>query len=222
MEIILEDDGARAQAKREQILEGAKRVFLREGFAATSTDALAREAGISKRTLYSYYPSKEELFIHVVRRLTVENPQTQVINFVRGLKPHNQEELHAALLTLAQKIITTMMQPEDLALMRAIIADSHRFPQLTETLRSTIPERAATEVSFMLERARTNGVAIQPGNTEIMTRLFIGPLLSYALLDGLLRPQSQPQPPAIEKIEEIIHLFMKAILVKHQSERNPA
>ncbi|HLG78932.1 MAG TPA: TetR/AcrR family transcriptional regulator [Ktedonobacteraceae bacterium] len=211
METRLEE-GAKARAKREQVLEAARRVFLREGYSATSTDVLAHEAGISKRTLYAYYSSKEELFIEVVRKLTLENPQTQVLDFVQRLEPRNPEELHQALITLGRKVIATLMQPDDLALMRAIIADAHRFPRLTEILRSTIPERAAMEVSLMLERARESGVAIQPGDTAIMTRLFIGPLLSYVLFDGLLHPQDQPQPPDAEKIEAIVNLFLKAIL----------
>lgn len=210
----------RAQAKREQVLDGAQRVFLREGFAAASTDTLAHEAGVSKRTLYAYYPSKEKLFVDVVRRLTIENPQTRVLDFVQGLKPRHPEELRLTLLTLAHKVLTTMMQPEALALLRAIIADSHRFPQLTESIRSTIPERAAMEVSLMLERARENGVAIQQGDTEVMARLFIGPLLSYALFDGLLSFQSQPQLPSAEKLEAIVNLFLQAILENHTSERN--
>ncbi|GHO85878.1 TetR/AcrR family transcriptional regulator [Dictyobacter formicarum] len=220
MEMTLEE--ARARAKRDQILDGAQRVFLREGFAAASTDALAKEARVSKRTLYAYYPGKEELFVDVVRRLTIENPQTRVLDFVRGLQPRTAEELRKALLTLAEKISGIMMRTEHLALMRAIIADSHRFPQLTETLRSTVPERAAGEVSLMLERARENGVAIRQGDTEVMTRLFIGPLLSYALLDGLLRPASRPQLPGMEKLEEIVDLFMRAIMKNEQpaSERS--
>ena len=212
MEMTLEEDGARARAKREQILVGARRVFLREGFAAASTDSLAHEAGVSKRTLYAYYPNKEEIFVDVVSRLTLENPETRVLDFVQSLQPHHPEELREALLTLAQKVVATIMRPEDLALLRAIIADSHRFPQLTEIIRSTVPERAAVEVSRMLVRAQENGVAIQPGDPEIMARLFIGPILSYALFDGLLRPQSQPRPPSAEHLEEIVNLFMKAIL----------
>ena len=88
-----EERKPRAQAKREQILSGARKVFLREGFAATSTDVIAREAGVSKRTLYAYYPSKEELFGDVLRELTVENPQTQVLESARRIDPKSREEL---------------------------------------------------------------------------------------------------------------------------------
>ena len=83
MTIGSEERGSRAEAKRDQVLGGARRVFLREGFAAASTDVIAREAGVSKRTLYAYYPSKEELFADVLRRLTVENPQTRVLESVQ-------------------------------------------------------------------------------------------------------------------------------------------
>ena len=216
---IQSDEGARARAKREQVLEAAYRVFLREGFAATSTDVLAQEAGVSKRTLYAYYPSKEDLFVDVVRRLTLENPQTRVLDFIQGLKPRQPEELREALLALAQKVIATMMQPGNLALLRTILADSHRFPQLTEILRLTVPERATVEVSRMLERARENGVAIKQGNIEVMARLFIGPLLSYVVFDGLLRPQDQTQQPGAETIKELVNLFIWAIIQESDSER---
>jgi AcrR family transcriptional regulator len=209
METKLEEDSARVRAKREQILAGAQRVFLHEGFAAASTDTLAREAGVSKRTLYAYYPSKEELFADVLRTLTIEHPQLRILDFIRGIEPHSSDELRIALIKLAGKALSVLMNPEYLALMRTIIADSHRFPQLAELVRSTVPEIALREVGAMLQRAQTNGIAIQ-SDPDILARLFIGPLLSYVLLDGLLRPESQL--PSLEKIEEIVDLVMKALL----------
>ena len=191
-------------------MEGARRVFLREGFAAASTDAIAWEAGVSKRTLYAYYPSKEELFGDVLRRLTVENPQTRVLESVRRIDPQSHEKLREALLGLAKKLVPTMMDPEYLALLRTIIADSHRFPQLGEIFRSTVPEQGIREGRAMLRRAQKNGVAVE-GDPEVMVRMFIGPLLTYALVDGLFRPDGEPQPPGTEKIEEIVGLYMKAI-----------
>ncbi len=205
-----DERNSRAQAKRGQILSGAKKVFLREGFAAASTDVIAREAGVSKRTLYAYYPSKEELFEDVLRELTVENPQTQVLESVRRIDPKSREELRETLVVLGEKLITTMMDSDYLALLRTIIADSHRFPKLSEIFRSTVPERGIREGTAMIQRSQQNGVAVE-GNPEVMIRMFIGPLLSYALVDGLFRPGDQPQPPTTEKIEEIVDLYMRAI-----------
>src|SRR6478752_9710840 len=53
-------------AKRQQILEGAKRVFMKMGFDAASMNDVTREAGVSKGTLYVYFANKEELFTAMI------------------------------------------------------------------------------------------------------------------------------------------------------------
>ena len=205
-----EELGPRARAKREQILDGARRVFLRDGFAATSTDAIAAEAGVSKRTLYAYYPSKEDLFVDVLRRLTLENPQTRALESMEGMSPKNREELRRDLLELARKIVTTMMQPDYLPLLRTTIADTHRFPQLGGLFRATVPERAMNSFAVFIERVREQGMIRKDVSGDAAARMFIGPFLTYAVLNGLL-VEGPPQPPAPEKIEEIVDLYIKAI-----------
>jgi TetR/AcrR family transcriptional repressor of mexJK operon len=205
-----EDLGPRARAKRDQILAGARRVFVRDGFAAASTDAIAAEAGVSKRTLYAYYPSKEDLFVDVLRKLTIENPQTRVLESLRLAEPRSREELREALAELARKVVGTMMDPDYLPLLRTIIADTHRFPQLGDLFRSTVPERGMREIQAMLERAHEHGI-IGELNFEVAARAFFGPLLTYAVMDGLFRPVGKPQPPSPETIEAIVDLYMKGI-----------
>ena len=53
-------------AKRRQIMEGAREVFLAQGFDAASMGEIARKAGVSKGTLYVYFDSKEQLFEVIV------------------------------------------------------------------------------------------------------------------------------------------------------------
>jgi TetR/AcrR family transcriptional repressor of mexJK operon len=205
-----EELGPRARAKRDQILAGARRVFLRDGFAAASTDAIAAEAKVSKRTLYVYYPSKEELFAGVMRELTIENPQTRALESMEEMTPGSEEELRRDLLELAKKMVVTMMQPDYLALLRTTIADTHRFPQLGGLFRATVPERAMRSFSVFIERSQESGVVVPGVDGETAARMFVGPLLTYAVLDGLLA-EGPPRPPAQEKIENIVDLYMKAI-----------
>jgi AcrR family transcriptional regulator len=181
-------------------------------------DVISDEAQVSKRTLYSYYQSKEELFTDVLRGLTVENPRTRVLGFAQSVRPGSSGELREALSGLAEKLIATMMDPDYLALLRIIIADSHRFPQLGEVFRSTVPEVGIRAGGDMIRRSQENGVAVQ-GDPEVMMRMFIGPLLTYALTGGLLNP-GDPEPPAPEKIEEIVGLYMKAISYEREPERS--
>src|SRR4030081_694669 len=59
-------DGPEDSAKRRQIIEGARRVFLAQGFDAASMGEIARAAGVSKGTLYVYFENKERLFDAIV------------------------------------------------------------------------------------------------------------------------------------------------------------
>lgn len=58
---------AKSSEKRSQILEGARRVFLRQGFAATSMKDITEECGISRGGLYFYFSSVDEIFVEVIR-----------------------------------------------------------------------------------------------------------------------------------------------------------
>ena len=210
MSLAAEEEGSRAWAKREQILAGARLVFLRDGFAAASTDAIAAEAKVSKRTLYAYYPSKEELFADVMRGLTTENPQTRALESIEKMSPGSEGELRRDLLELATKIVAAMMQPDYLALLRTTIADTHRFPQLGGLFRASVPERAMKSFATFIEKGRVRGVVGPEVDGDTAARMFVGPLLTYAVLNGLLN-QGPPRQPAQEKIEEIVKLYMKAI-----------
>lgn len=199
----------RARAKRDQIREGAQRVFLERGFAGTSTDAIASEAGVSKQTLYVYYASKEDLLADVIRHLIHQDPQTQ-LPLMEGEVLETSDEVRQALSFLARGLIANLMQPDYLALIRVVIAETPRLPQLGSLLRSVVPERVLGNVSTILDSAQKGGV-IEPVDREAASRMFAGALLTYAILDGLLVGDEPPRPPAPEHIERIVDLFMKTI-----------
>lgn len=128
MESETEELTPRARAKRDQIRQAAQRLFLRDGYAGTSTDALVEEAGISKQTLYAYYPSKEALLAdileHLIRRVADARDRR-----LRAEGPlQSTAALRNALMDLAQEIVSELMQPAYLALVRVIITETHRLP----------------------------------------------------------------------------------------------
>ncbi len=61
----------RKEARPQELLDAALALFVEKGFAATRTDEVAQRAGVSKGTLYLYFPSKEDLFKAVVRQSLV-------------------------------------------------------------------------------------------------------------------------------------------------------
>ena len=204
-----QDLSPRARAKRDQIREGAQRVFLERGFAGTSTDAIAAEAGVSKQTLYAYYPSKETLLADVLRHLIHEDPQNQLPE-VEEIRLDTREELRSALDSLAKGLIARLMQPDYLALIRVVIAETPRLPQVGYLFRSAVPEQLLGNVVTILNSAQRNGV-IGEINADAASRMFMGALLTYAIPDGLLVGDRPPNPPPAQRIEEVVDLLMKAI-----------
>src|SRR5215472_9903200 len=101
----------RKQHTQERLRAAAHRLFLRQGYQATSIDAILVEAGISsKETLYRYYSSKEALFVDVLSHLTMEQP-----GFAEKLaalpSPHDLASLRQALQQLSYEILSMMCQP---------------------------------------------------------------------------------------------------------------
>src|ERR1700758_5334303 len=108
----------------DRILDVAAALFLGDGFGATSIEAVARRAGISKRTFYHRFHGKEVLFEAVVRRL-----------IERWLPPFDaalleQPSLVEALQRAAEHMLRVALPPEALALHRIVIAEARRFPGL--------------------------------------------------------------------------------------------
>lgn len=200
----------RARAKQRQILEAATQLFLRQGFAATSTDAITTAAGVSKQTVYSYFPSKEVLFSEVLRHLIDEKTPQQLEHHVNAAPLETREELQRALTTLAQRLIDTLMNPTYLSLIRITLAEFTRFPQLGQSFKEAVPHRVMSQVRRFLERAHSAGLAEVP-DFDAATRLFLGPLIMHVILDGLLSPDNGPQPPSLTRIEELVGHFMRVI-----------
>jgi TetR/AcrR family transcriptional repressor of mexJK operon len=196
--------------KQETIREAARRLFLAHGFAGTTTDAITAAAGVSKETLYRYYPSKDAIFADVLGRLTLDRPSDSPLAVLESARPQTAEELRQILSSLAGRISAAMFQPDYLALVRVTIAEVPRFPELGALFRARIPERVLTVVEEFFRQAQEQGV-IEPADARAAALLFIGPLVTRLLFDGLLAPDGEPRPPASEELTTLVDLVMNAV-----------
>ncbi len=105
------------------ILDHATEAFLRDGYAATSIESIARTARVAKRTIYARWDGKAALFLAVVRRL-IDNWLSTA-----GAWPETAD-LEASLLVAARSILSVALSSEAIALHRLMIAEGGRFPEL--------------------------------------------------------------------------------------------
>jgi len=132
--------------KRAAIARAALDLFMREGFEQTSMDAIAAEAGVSKRTVYSHYANKHQLFLAVF-----EETLAAVMNYINDMAERElypPGDITARLTGFIRPVAHTIIRlPERAALLRVIITEGPRFPELVEQWQG---RRALTP---LLERA---------------------------------------------------------------------
>ena len=110
--------------KFDQVLDGAREIFMRDGFEGASVDDIARAAGVSKATLYSYFPDKRLLFSEVAR---IEcNRQAEEALHVMGVDAPIEVVLREA----ANRIVRFFLSNFGQQVFRICVAESYRFPEL--------------------------------------------------------------------------------------------
>jgi len=121
-----------AAALGERIVLVATDLFLGQGFGATSIEAVAAAAGVSKRTFYHRFRDKPDLFRAVVRRLIARwaTPYEAELAVVA----EQAEPIEEALLKTARRILAAALSPEALQLYRLLIAEAPRFPELAHII----------------------------------------------------------------------------------------
>ncbi|MGV2289929.1 TetR/AcrR family transcriptional regulator [Trinickia sp. YCB016] len=112
--------------KRSDILDGAKTVFLSQGFVLATMDDVAAAAGVGKQTVYRHFKSKEALFVGLVSSMCAEAG-----GFLASAQDEQSDrspevELRELGWVLAQALIA----PDYLRLYRAIVAEAERLPEL--------------------------------------------------------------------------------------------
>ena len=107
----------KTEERRLAILAAAQAVFLERGYSAASMAEVAARVGGSKQTLYSYFPSKEDLFVAVI----LEKGAEQVAPVFEGLNA--DEDLRAVLTRFARALVTFILGDDAVAFRRMILAE---------------------------------------------------------------------------------------------------
>jgi AcrR family transcriptional regulator len=133
---------------RERILVVATELFLSEGYGPTSIEAVARRAGISKRTFYHRFADKAALFAAVLHRIIEKVRPPADVPLLEGTT------LHEILRRLAGLFLRAALSPDAIALQRLVTAESARFPELTRAVHDEgWAQQATTMIAALLTRS---------------------------------------------------------------------
>lgn len=204
-----ERQAQRAALKKEQIASAARGLFLARSYAGTTMDGVTAAAGVSKQTLYSYFPGKADLLAEI---LTEEIAALGIRN---SLVPRvgSLADFRAALLAVAQRLTKRLMRDEVQQLLRLVIGEATRLPELRDVVRTAFPSQVLKEVEALIGLAMDQGL-VTAARPDLSARMFVGPVMSFVILDALFRSDASV-PPDDETLAYIVDAFLASFRVDH-------
>lgn len=132
--------------KRNQILESASELLLLNGFTATSMDLVAKQAGVSKQTVYSHFKNKDALFSAVIDKKCREYQMDE-----EHMCPHkySAEQL---LFNVGNQFVQLLMDPGVIAMYRLVIGEVTSNPHVAELFYQAGPQQAMDMLSQVLQK----------------------------------------------------------------------
>lgn len=180
--------------KERDILRAAGEEFRARGFVATSMDAIAARARVSKRTVYNHFPSKAELFQAIINEL-FEHAQAAIT------RPYDAETpLKTQLLEIAEQEITLLLSEEFIDLVRTTIAECMRSPELG---RETLERMQSSESALLswVKAAAADG-RLTVGDAALAAGQFVALIKSDILWPQLFAGQGPPSRHECQRIAD--------------------
>ena len=202
--IVADEDGA----KRRQIIEGARRVFLAEGFDAASMGEIARAAGVSKGTLYVYFESKERLFDAIVGEECRAHAEG-IFTFDLA-----NRDVDAVLTRLGIAYVQFLCRPGGPSSMqRTVIAIAERMPEVGRHFYETGPAQGiALLASYLSAQVAAGVLAVE--DCEIAAAQFMDACQSTLFKPVLFNFGAPPTP---ERIEHVVKIAVRAFLAAYRA-----
>lgn len=135
----------KSELKRDNILNAASELFCEKGFSAISMDQVAKQAGVSKQTVYSHFGNKEDLFCAAI------SCRCQRFR-MSALPEHMLDDPLEALQTFAKGFMSLIMSEEGLAIHRICTFESQINPHISQLFYTAGPEPMIAELSQILAK----------------------------------------------------------------------
>jgi AcrR family transcriptional regulator len=193
-------------AKRRQIVEGARQIFLSQGFDAASMNDIARAAGVSKGTLYVYFADKEQLFAAIV-----EHECSSHAEDVFDLDPSDRD-VETALIRFGNAYVGFLCRPEKASALRTVTAIADRMPEIGRTFYETGPAVGIARLAAYL-RAQTEAHVLAVDDFEVAAAQFLDACQSTLFKPVLFNFRKAPGP---EQIDHVVRIAVRTFLAAYR------
>lgn len=203
--LVIDRPADEDNAKRRQIIEGARAIFLARGFDAASMMDIAKEAGVSKGTLYVYFKDKDELFSAIVSGECAMQ-QKGVFDF-----DHADHDVEAVLLSHGKAFVHAISDPGRLSSFRTVIAVAERMPDLGRKVYESGPAIGIAKLADYLRAQVEAGVLIIE-DCEVAAAQFIE--TCHATMFKPMLFNFGP-PPTPERVDHVVGIAVRTFLAAY-------
>jgi TetR/AcrR family transcriptional repressor of mexJK operon len=192
------------ESKRAAILTAAGTCFLKAGFARTTMDAIAKQADVSKLTLYSHFRNKDLLFKAMIAAKCQEHSPPGSLLALADQEPR------AALAQIGMRFVRLMVSPDVLALNRVVASESAKNPKMAELLYEAGPQPTLRGFVELLRAWVGKGVMNVPDPERAADHWFsmLRGMLQFRLIMNLGK---RPTDDEIRRhVEDCAEMFLRA------------
>jgi AcrR family transcriptional regulator len=194
-------------AKRRQIIEGARQVFMAQGFDAASMNEIARAAGVSKGTLYVYFQNKEQLFEAIVGHECREQGERI---FALDVEDHDVE---GVLTRLGLAFVAFVCRPDRAPSLRTVIAIAQRMPELGRQFYEAGPAFGLAHLTAYLNAQVAAGVlAIE--DCEVAAAQFMDSCMATVFRPVILFNFGERPTP--ERVAHVVRIAVRTFLAAYR------
>jgi len=187
--------------KREAIIQAAIAEFRAHGFEITSMDKIAATAGVSKRTVYNHFPSKEELFAEILNQLWARIIAEPSVSYDR------EQPLHEQLRLMLREKVQMMADENFLTLARVAIAATIHSPERAQNMIERMGEREEG-LTVWIRAAQADG-RLKPVDPEFAAHQVQGLLKAFAFWPQISLGRAALDPDAQNTVaESALEMFL--------------
>lgn len=199
--------GEEESAKRRQILDGARKVFLDLGFDGASMGEIARACGVSKGTLYVYFADKYRLFEAILEEEQIEQGRT-AFNFDPSRDPET------TLREFGRAYIAVLCRPGGGSAIRTVMAIAERMPEVGRRYYENVLDLSITRLATYLEAHVKLGNLTIP-DCRLAASQFMMMCQADLFLPFIFQAEPAPSPARINEVaESAVRMFLAAYQTK--------
>jgi AcrR family transcriptional regulator len=197
--------------RRERLVSAAEQVFVELGYGAANMDDIARRAGMSKKTIYQVFETKQDLFAAVI-----DSRRNALAAIIEGEGGSDSRSAEDVLRHFLRQIAQFVLAPRQAALYRLAVAESQRAPEVASAFYREGSTKVCTPLTDWLTLQHERGILQVPDPRAAAKMLFYMAIaeLQMRLLMGEC---SEPDEAAIDqRVDYAVHVFLDGARIPAQ------